>query len=105
VAYDVGKLREQKKRIEDGIIEIQKALMTEQMKLARTEMMIEEAEKVMDSHDFQACKRGVADHDWRIVSRHADGPLRNKWKQRYCAKCKESQSSGHGVTPAPVPMD
>lgn len=105
MTYDVDKLREQKTRIEEGIIEIQNALKAEQMKLARTEMMIEEAEKVMDAHDLQACKRGAADHDWRVVSRHTDGPLRNKWKQRYCSKCKESQSNGHGVMPAPAPVD
>ena len=103
--YDVDKLREQKVRLEEGITNIEKALANEQKKLARTEMMIEDAETVMDSHDYQACKRGDADHDWRIVSRYIDGPHRGKWKQRYCAKCKESQSTGHGVMPPPVPED
>ena len=95
--YDVDKLREQKVRIEESITEIAKALKAEQMKLAKTEVMIEEAEKVMDSHDLQACKRGVAEHDWRITERNTDGPNRGKWKRRFCANCGEKQLVGHGI--------
>lgn len=95
-AYDLDKLKEQKTRLEESIKTIETALKDEQKKLARTEMMIEDAEKIMNAHGLQACKRGDAEHYWIIDERHKDGFHRGKWFKRHCKNCGETQWNGHG---------
>ena len=94
--YDLDALRAQRVRLKEGIKNIQDALQLEHEKLARNKMMIEDAEKIMDSHDLQACKRGVEDHLWIIDKRFIDGPNRGKWHKRHCQSCGEAQTLGHG---------
>jgi hypothetical protein len=101
--YDLDKLHELKKQQEESVETIEAALKEEQKKLARTELLIEQHEEIMDAHDLSACKRGVEPHDWRIQSRFTDGPNRGKWKTRICFKCHASEALGGDVKPPPVP--